>query len=165
MKRFWTVATAVAVLSGCASGPELLVEQAPAGPAQLQGLSLLTGASDEAALAAVSRTLSHDHGVTTGEDWDLVVTLSRRPVVVGSFSDTDAREGAWTETPRIVGARRGPGLHVLSIVARRADGSDQRLVRVSARGPLEQTDERLLQVLAEAAASALVKGHQTGAVQ
>ncbi len=149
---------AVVALSACNAGPELLVEQAPQGAVVFGNLAVLASDSDARAAKAVADILQVEHGVGNGDDWKLVATLALRPVEVGSFSDPDGRDGAWTETPRIVGARRGPGLHVLTVVATRKDGSENRVARVSARGPLDGTPDEMVQLLAQAAARTLVEG-------
>lgn len=153
-------AFAVAALSACSAGPELRIEQAPQRAVVFNNLSVLEADSDARAAMAVTRVLQEQHGVGSGDDWMLVATLALRPVGVGTFSDPDGRDGAWTETPRIVGARRGPGLHVLTVVATSKDGSTNRVARVSARGPLDATPDDLVQLLADAAAKVLVEGGQ-----
>lgn len=149
---------ALVTLSACSAGPELVVEQAPQTAVVFNRMDVLAADSDDRAAAAVVALLQSQHGIAVGDDWSLVATLAVRPVEVGTFSDPDGREGNWTETPRIVGARRGPGLHVLTVVATRKDGGENRVARVSARGPMETTSDDLVQLLADAAARALVEG-------
>lgn len=151
-------ALAVIGLSACSSGPELLIDKAPANAAVLNGVALVADASDPRASTALIKALGDGHGIRSGDDWQVVATLAVRPVAVGTYSDDDARDGEWAETPRARGARREPGLHVLTAVAVRKDGSDRRVARVSGRGPVDQTPDELLDALAELAARALVEG-------
>lgn len=145
-------------LVGCSSGPELRIDQAPTGAVALSGIGFITKEADERALAALKSALTDGNGVSEGDDWHVVTTLAVRPADVGTYSDVDARDGEWAETPRVRGARREPGLHVLTAVATRADGSDTRVARVSGRGPVDTTPDALLNTLAKLAADALIKG-------
>lgn len=151
-------AVATVAVAGCTAGPELRIDQAPVAHASLGAISFITKEADERPVAAMKSALTQGRGVGEGDDWHVLATLAVRPADVGTFSDVDARGGEWAETPRVRGARREPGLHVLTAVATRADGSDKRVVRVSGRGPVDYTPDALLASLAKLAADALIDG-------
>lgn len=147
-------------LSGCSAGAELKIDRAPVTSAAIEGVHFITKEADERASAALKTALADGRGVVEGDNWHVLATLAVRPADVGTFSDVDAREGEWAETPRVRGARREPGLHVLTAVATRADGTDKRVVRVSGRGPVDHTPDTLLTALARLAADALINGER-----
>lgn len=153
---------ALAGLAACNAGPELRIEHVPQASAVIGSVRFLPETSDEIAAKAVSEVLVGRYGIDAGSEWQGVVTLAVRPAEIGTASDVVAREGVWTETPRIVGARRGAALHVLTVALQRQDGSDPRVASVSARDDTETTSQALLELLAAAAAELLVEG-QLGA--
>lgn len=169
IRRYLTVLSLLAGagaggLAACSAGPELRIDQAPVGAVVLNGAGFIAEGSDPRAVVAL-RTALEAASVAQGEDWQIVAALAVRPVSVGTFTDTDAREGEWAETPRARGARRGPSLHVLTVVATRQDGTDRRVVRVSGRGPEAETPDSLLALLADKAVSALISGRAAADVE
>lgn len=149
-------------LAACSSGPELMLEIAPLEAVTLTNAGFIAKDSDPRALAAVTKAMTEGRGIgldnDSGDDWHVLAALAVRPVSVGTYTDDGAREGEWAETPRVRGARREPGLHVLTVVATRKDGSDRRVVRVSGRGPVDQVSDGLLAALSKMAVDALIDG-------
>ena len=147
-------------ISACSTGPELRVDMAPAEPAVIDGVQFLP--SDDARVIDAVTTELQRRNVGEAGEWQLEVALAVRPADIGTYTDTSAREGDWAETPRPTGARREPGLYVLTVLATRKDGADRRLVRVSGRGPLRETSPELLDSLSRMAVDALIDGAPQG---
>lgn len=147
------------LVSGCAISPELQVHAAPSGPIADRQYGKVAEDHPEAT-ALVRHALEARGGFSSEDGWRVQTTLAVRPATVGAFSDAPARIGEWSETPRVSGARRGAQLHVLSVVLEQADGSQQRMVQVSARSDQLETPNELLQQLATAAAAAVYDGRE-----
>ncbi|WP_292052249.1 MULTISPECIES: hypothetical protein [unclassified Brevundimonas] len=129
---------------------------APREPAVIDGVRFLP--SDDARVVNAVTAELQKRSVGEAGEWQLEVALAIRPVAVGTYTDVSAREGEWAEKPRPTGARREPGLHVLTVLATRKDGTDRRLVRVSGRGPVGETAPDLLDALSKMAVDALIDG-------
>lgn len=157
----WLLVPAWLGLGACATGPELKVEHAPEGVHSFASIDIVAADSDAVAAKAVVDALKAKAGVSQGDEWQMVVALAVRSATVGTAEDVLAREGVWTETPRPLGAKRGPGLHVLTVVATRKDGTDRRVARVSARGPVDRTPDELLALMADNAAKLLLEGGES----
>lgn len=161
---FWALLALAAVISACASKPELQIDTAPHNAVAERGYGALAQDHPEAT-ALVRQALDTKGGMSADDGWRVQATLAVRPVSVGAFADAPARDGEWSASPRVSGARRGSMLHVLSVVLERSDGSQHRVVQVSARSDEVNTPTALLAQLAEAAAEAAYEGAQTGPVQ
>lgn len=152
---------ALAVMSlaagACSAGHELRVDKAPLMATSVGSAKLVSDNSDSACSKAVLSALEKAYGVQLGDEWELTVTLAVRPVEIGTLAITD--QGNWNVPPRPIGARRGPALHVLSVLARHGQTHNERVATVSARGPLADTPDDILSALATMAAKVLVEGY------
>jgi len=159
------IALAVAlVTSACAPRSELQIDMAPEGALTERQYGSVADDHPEAT-ALVRQALEDRGGIFMDGGWRVQTTLAVRPAGVGAFADAPARDGRWSAGPRVTGARRGSMLHVLSVVLERADGTQHRVVQVSARSDDAQTSTELLLQLTQAAADAVYEGAQTGPLQ
>ena len=145
-------------LSGCAAGPELQVELAPAQATEVREFRFAPD-GDEALNDRIKAALVDKGGREASEGWLLEAALASRTAKMGAFSDDPARGGQWSESPRIAGARRGTTLHVLSVVLSNQDGTDRRVVQVSARSNEAEPTAEIMALLVDAAAVASFEGH------
>lgn len=151
------LAVSAGVLSACAINPELQIYSAPLNAVTERQYGVVAKDHPEVT-DLVRKSLEAKGGIAAEQGWRVMATMAVRPVGVGAFSDTPARAGQWSESPRISGARRGAMLHVLSVVLESADGSEQRFVQVSGRNDKTDTPQALLEQLSEAAAVAAYEG-------
>lgn len=149
------------LIAACAPKPELQIDIAPDGAVAERSYGAVAADHPEAS-DLVRQALEANGGISSENGWRVQSTLAVRPVGVGAFADIPARDGAWSASPRVSGARRGSQLHVLSVVLERADGSQHRVVQVSARSDETETPAELLAQLARAAADAAYEGAKIG---
>lgn len=152
------------LIAACTPKPELQIDMAPQGAVAERGYGAVADDHLQAS-DLVRQALEAKGGMSAADGWRVQSTLAVRPVGVGAFADSPARDGIWSAGPRVSGARRGAQLHVLSVVLERSDGSQHRVVQVSARSDALETPPLLLAQLAEAAADAAYEGARTGPVQ
>lgn len=144
-------------LAGCAAGPELQVELAPVQATQVREFRFAPD-GDAVLNDRIKTALVNKGGREAAESWTLETALASRTAKMGAFSDNPARDGQWSETPRIAGARRGTTLHVLSVVLSNHDGTDRRVVQVSARSNEAEPSEEIMTLLVDVAALAAFEG-------
>ena len=96
-----------AVLAGCASAPRVETQLSAAVPANVTAYRLLEAEApseaDRAAAEAVRQALSA-RGWREGDDkaaWRVETAYAVRPQKTGAFTDVDARQGEWTDAPRL----------------------------------------------------------------
>src|SRR5690606_30327482 len=112
-----------AVLAGCASAPLVETQVSAAVPANVTAYRLLETEgpteADRAAAEAVRRALTA-RGWREVDDkaaWRVETAYAVRPQKPGVFTDDDARDGEWTEAPRLpqFWSRRRQ-VHTLSLI-------------------------------------------------
>lgn len=143
-------------LAGCATGPELRLETAPDTAIANRHYGL-TDDMDEKLRDRLASSLAGHEGVLAEDGWIVSAALASRPVGLGGVSDTDAREGRWTENPRTRALMGANTLHVLTIVLRDGEDGENRVVQVSAQDK-EDLSPQVLTLLVEAAAMAAFEG-------
>ena len=149
------------LLASCVTSPEIQIHAAPSDPVSYRQYGNVIEEHHEAA-SLVKQALEARGGFAAEDGWRVQTTLAVRPVTVGAYSDTPARDGEWSEAPRFSGARRGSKLHVLSVVLEKSDGSSQRVVQVSGRSDDIETPRDLLVQLVDAASAAAYDGMEAG---
>lgn len=105
--RLAPVLIGAAVLAGCASTPRIEAQLSAAVPATPTAYRLLEAEApteaDRAAAQAVRQALAA-RGWREVEDkavWRVEAAYAVRPQKTGVFTDVDARQGEWTEAPRL----------------------------------------------------------------
>lgn len=113
----------VAVLAGCASPPRVETRLSAAVPDAVTAYRLLEGEAptetDRAAAEAVRQALAA-RGWREVDDktaWRVETAYAVRPQKTGVFTDVDARDGEWTEAPRLPQWwSRNRQIHSLSVI-------------------------------------------------
>lgn len=150
------------VLAGCASAPLVETHLSSTVPDAVTAYHLAHAetptASDLAAAAAVRQALSARGWRETDSKaaWRVETAYAVRPQKTGVFTDTDARQGEWTEAPRLPQWwSRGRDLHSLTVILT-GPGDEAAAYRASASVVLGRGQaDRAPGLLAEAAATKL----------
>lgn len=132
----------VAVLAGCASPPRIETRLSAAVPDAVTAYRLFEGeaptGTDRAAADAVRQALAARGWREVDEKaaWRVETAYAVRPQKTGVFTDVDARDGEWTEAPRLphFWSRRRQ-VHTLSVILT-GPGDEAGAYRVSATSVL-----------------------------
>lgn len=150
------------VLAGCASAPLVETHLSSTVPDAVTAYHLAHAetptASDLAAAAAVRQALSARGWRETDSKaaWRVETAYAVRPEKTGVFTDTDARQGEWTEAPRVPQWwNRRRDLHSLTVILT-GPGDEAAAYRASAAVVLGRGQaDRAPGLLAEAAVTKL----------
>lgn len=163
--RLASLLIGVAALSGCASAPRIETQAPPALPAGVTAYRLVAAETPTEAERAVSRAVRQAlaargwHEADVSPRWRVETAYAVRPQKTGLFTDDDARQGGWTEAPRLPQWwRQGRHIHSLTVILT-GPGDEPGAYRASAAATLTRRQgETAPDLLAEAAVAQLGAG-------
>lgn len=162
MSRLAFLLAVAAVLAGCASAPRVETQRSAAVPASVTAYRLVEVEAptqdDRAAAQAVRQALAA-RGWREAADaagWRVETAYAVRPQKTGVFTDVDARQGEWTDAPRLPQWwSQGRRTHSLTVILT-GPGDEAGTYRASAVAVLGRRQaDRAPGLLAEAAVAQL----------
>jgi hypothetical protein len=165
ISRLAPLLVGAALVTGCASTPRIEAQLSAAVPATVTAYRLVEAETpteaDRATARAVRQALETRgwREVSDGTAWRVEAAYAVRPQKTGAFTDIDARQGEWTDAPRLPQWwSQGRRVHSLTLILT-GPGDELGAYHASAAAVLKRRQaETAPERLAEAAVAQLAPG-------